>query len=77
MVPLNSFLFEALEQHMKPGTSIVHKNNVVAGSVVVTSLELPVTKMSTLTSDSAFTFPASSTAWGGALEGLVYVQTGN
>ena len=57
------------------GCTCVGDDIVVAGAVVVTSLELPVTNTSSLLPDSAFMFPASSTAWGGALEGLVYAQS--
>ena len=62
MVPLNAFLLEALEQHMKPGTSVVQKNNVVTWSVVVTTLELPVTYTNSLAPDPAFRFTPGSTA---------------
>ena len=43
-----------------------------AGAIVVTTLELPITRADKIVKSFIFEFPANSTSWGGPLQGIVY-----
>ena len=77
MIPLNAFLLDALMENVKPGpcNAIARVLRThAAGAIVVTTLELPITRSDRSKLDCAtiFQFPGNGTSWGGPLQGLIY-----